>query len=147
MLSRMGIIDYSVKMGCKKDLLSKGMVMNRAGDVFCIATLVGVYPDGIYYTKGIKSPKEAYYCGVYGKGAQDRLDYSNPETRKNFFVTKTDGIVTFVYFFEKTCLYSKEYFFHGRYKYIGHEMIESIDSEHDKEILFHLLFVDRPAIE
>ena len=147
MLSRKDIIDYSVRMGCKKDLLSKGMVMNGAGDVFCIATLVGVYPDGEYYKKGIKSPKEAHYCGVYGKGADGRLDYSNPETRKNVFVTRTDGIKKFVYFFEKTSKYSKEYFFHGRYKYMDHKMIKGIDSEHDEDISFHLSFVDRPIIK
>jgi len=146
MFTRKEIVDYSVTMGCNRDLTQKGMATTPYGDVFCIATLTGAYPDGIYYDKGQKSPKEARYCGVYGKDAPDRLCKWHIETRKNVAVTKTDGVKTFVYLFEKTGLHSKEYFFHGRYKYISPEMINSINPEHKEEILFHLLFIDRPVL-
>lgn len=146
-LTRKEIINYSVRMGCNKDLTQKGMATNYNGDVFCIATLSGVYPDQIYYMREKKSPKDVYYCGVYSMNARNRLDYSNYETRKNIAVTQTDGKERFVYFFEKTRLYSKEYFFHGRYKYISHEIIRSFNPEHKEEILFHLEFHDCPIIK
>ncbi len=146
MFTRNEIIDYSVRMGCNRDLLNKGMATTPFGDVFCIATLSGDYPDEIYYANGILSTKEAHYCGVYGVRAQTRFDQNNYETRKNIAVTKTDGKHKFVYFFEKTGDYSKEYYFHGRYKYIKYEMIKSNNPAHDEEILFHLLFVDRPIL-
>lgn len=50
-------------------------------------------------------------------------------------------------FFEKTEEDLDEYFFHGRYKYIGHRLIPSINPNHKEEILFHLLFVDRPILK
>lgn len=146
--TRDDIINLSVRMGCNRDLMNKGMATTPHGDVFCIATLTGVYENGVYYAKGQKSPKEAFYCGVYSVRSFNRLSYNDYETRKNIAVTKTDGKSSFVYFFEKTEMYSKEYFFHGRYKYIGHDFIESNNPEHaDKEILFHLLLVDRPNLK
>lgn len=147
MFTRRQIIDYSVRMGCNKDLTQKGMVTTPYGSVFCIATLSGVYPDPIYYYNNQKSPNDIYYCGVYGKRALHRLDQWNYETKKNVAVTKTDGLTRFVYFFEKIGIYSKQYFFHGRYKYIDHKIKDSPNEIHDNEILFHLEFVDRPNLE
>jgi hypothetical protein len=146
MFTRREIIDYSVRMGCKRDLAQKGMVVAPSGDVFCIASLNGNYPDHIYYMYNKKSPKEVRYCGVYSVRAGHRLDPWDSETRKNIAVTKTDGKETFVYFFEKTRFLSNEFFFHGRYKYLSHELIPSINPEHKEEILFHLLFVDKPVL-
>ena len=150
MFTRKDIIDYSVRMGCNKDLTMKGMATTPYGDVFCIATLCGEYPDHIYFINGIRSPKEAYYCGVYGNAASSRLDIGNYETRKNIAVTKANGIDRFVYFFEKTSLHSKLYYFHGRYKYVDHEITDNTFADephaHPEDILFHLEFVDRPDI-
>jgi hypothetical protein len=147
MLTRREIIDFSVRMGCGRDLTQKGMVTNRSGDVFCIASLSGGYPDHIYCMYGKKSPKDVHYCGVYSIRARSRLDPWDSETRKNIAVTKTDGEEKFVYFFEKTRFYSNEFFFHGRYKYLSHEIIKSSNPEHKEEILFHLQFVDRPILK
>jgi hypothetical protein len=147
MFTREEIVEYSVRMGCNKDLKNKGMVTTPYFSVFCLATLSGDYPDLIYYKNGQKSPRDVYYCGVYGVRSCHRLDPSKYETMKNVVVTKTDGIEKFVYFFEKTDYSSKLYFFHGRYKYICHEMIQSNNDEHKEEILFHLEFVDRPHLK
>jgi hypothetical protein len=147
MFTRQEIVDFSVKKWCKRELSTKGMVTALSGDVICIATLSGDYPDEVCYLHYQESPKEVRYCGVYGVGAQHRLDPNNHETRKNIAVTKTDGKKKFVYLFEKTELYSDEYFFHGRYKYKDHEFIQSSNPDHEgDEILFHLLFIDIPSI-
>ncbi|MBU1093495.1 MAG: hypothetical protein KKH01_03440 [Firmicutes bacterium] len=108
MLTRSEIVDYSVRMGCNRDLRNKGMATTPYGDVYCIATLT-VYENGIYYAHGQMSPREALYCGVYGINAPDRLCKWHNETRKNVAVTKTDGVKTFVYLFEKTGLHSNVY--------------------------------------
>ena len=147
MFTRREIIDFSARMGCKRDLTQKGMVASLSGDVFCIASLSGDYPDHIYYMNNQISPKEVRYCGVYSIRARHRLDPMDSETRKNVAVTITDGKEKFVYFFEKTGIYTKEFFFHGRYKYIGHELIQNSNPSHENEILFHLLYVDRPIIK
>lgn len=146
-MTRNEIINLSVRMGCKRDLAQKGMVVSPNGDVICIATLTGGYPDGIYYLNNQQSPKEIRYCGVYSIRANTRLDENDSETRKNRAVIKTDGKEKFVYFFEKVNFNSNQYFFHGRYKYIRHELIRSIDPNHREEILFHLSFVDKPVLE
>ncbi len=144
MFTRKEIVDYSVRKGCNKDLLNKGMATTPNGDVFCIATLSGDYDDTKYYSAGIKSPKEILYCGVYSIRAKHRLDEDNYETRKNIAVTETDGIGTFVYFFEKTNKYINQYYYHGRYKFITHYMVTSHNPNHkDGEIVFKLQYVDR----
>jgi hypothetical protein len=147
MLTRREIIDFSVRMGCKRDLTQKGMVTSLSGDVICIASLSGDYPDHIYYMNNQKSPHEVYYCGVYSVRADHRLDPWDSETRKNVAVTKTDGKEKFVYFFEKTGFNSSLYFFHGRYKYLSHKLIPSLNPEHKGEILFQLSFVDKPILK
>lgn len=147
MFTRKEIIDYSVRMGCNRDLTQKGMVTTPYGDVFCLATLREVYPDGVYYRDNQKSPKEALYCGVYGIRAAHRLDPTNYETRKNIAVIETKRNERYVYFFEKTDDYSKEYFFHGRYKYLDHKIIPSDNPDRKEEIEFLLLFVDRPILK
>lgn len=148
MFTRNEIIDYALRMGCNRELKTKGMVVTPLGSVFCIATLSGGYENGVYYKNGIKSPKEVFYCGVYGISSPNRLYREHTETKKNFAVTRTDGITKFVYFFEKTRDKSDDYFFHGRYKYISYKFIESNNPDHiDGEILFHLLFVDRPNLK
>jgi hypothetical protein len=146
MYTRKDIVDFSVRMGCNRDLLNKGMVTNKNGDVFCVATLRGVYPDRIYYMNGIQSPKEALYCGVYGSRAPHRLYIGSYETRKNITLKETDGVERFIYFFERIYTSSKEYYFHGRYKYMDHEMVKSNNPEREEEILFRMLFVDRPDL-
>ena len=147
MITRKEIIDYTVRMGCKRDLVQKGMVVSPSGDVFCIATLNGRYPNGIYYPNDQRSPKEAIYCGVNSIRARNGLDNTDSQARKNVAVTKTDGIDKFVYFFEKIGLQSNQYFFHGRYKYIGYEWVKQFDTRRKDDILFHLSFVDRPNIK
>ena len=69
------------------------------------------------------------------------------ETRKNIAVTKTDGKDKFVYFFEKTETYSDEYYFHGRYKYLSHTLVQNGNPNHKYDIIFKLLYVDRPIIK
>lgn len=147
MLTRKEIIDYTVRMGCKRDLIQKGMVASPSGDVYCIATLSGPYQDGIYYDNGQKSPKDVYYFGVNSIRASDPLDPTDSESRKNIAVTKTDGVDKFVYFFEKTGFRSKEYYFHGRYKYMNSHLKENPDIKRPKDIIFHLIFVDRPVLK
>lgn len=142
MLLRRDIIDISVSIGCSRDLTQKGMVQNEKGDVFCVASFG--YPDGVYFSKGIKSPTVAYYCGVYSIKAKNRLDENNHETKKNIAVTKTDGLSRFIYLYEKIDTTSVEYFFHGRYKYVSYDFITSPNPEHDNEIRFKLQFIDRP---
>lgn len=91
MFTRKEIIDFSIRIWCKKDLVTKGVVAALSGDVICLATLSGEYPDGEYYRRNQKSPNEVYYCGVYSIRAECRLDPRDSETRKNIAVTKTDG--------------------------------------------------------
>ena len=62
MFTRNEIEDFSVRIWCKRDLGTKGMVTSVSGDVICIATLSEDYQNGIYYTRNQKSPKEALYC-------------------------------------------------------------------------------------
>ena len=54
MFTRNEIIDYTLKMGCNRDLKNKGMVVTPLGSVFCIATLSGGYENGVYYKKRYK---------------------------------------------------------------------------------------------
>lgn len=147
MFTRDEITEYSVRMGCNKDLNNKGMATTPYFSVFCIATLKGIYPNHIYYVNNQKSPQIVYYCGVYGIRASHRLDPTNYETRKNVVLKETDGIDKYAYFFEKTGFYSKEYYFHGRYKYVDHSFVESNNKKHKNEILFQLEYVDRPNIK
>jgi hypothetical protein len=146
MFTRNQIINYSLKRGCTRELTQKGMVTTPSGDVFCIATLSGDYPDTIYYHNGLLSPKEVHYCGVYSKNAPNPFAMNNHETRKNVAVTKTDGKTKFVYYFEKTSYSLDQYYFHGRYKYIKDKMIKSNKEDHEFDVLFHLMFVDRPIL-
>lgn len=146
MFTRKELVEYSVKKWCNRDLTSKGMAINPQGDVFCVATLSGDYPNQIYYRNGRLLPKEAYYCGVYCDRAANPFDMNYAETRKNIAVTKTDGKTRFVYFFEKTEEYSDEYFFHGRYKYVDYKHIKPEDPEKKYVLIFHLAFVDSPII-
>ena len=147
MLTRKEIIEYTVRMGCKRDLVQKGMVVSPSGDVFCIATLSGPYQDGIYYANRQLSPKEVHYYGVNSIRAMGPLDITDAEARKNIAVTKTNGVDKFVYFFEKTGFRSKEYYFHGRYKYVNQHLKVNSDINRPKDIIFHLIFVDRPVLK
>ncbi|HAX03007.1 MAG: hypothetical protein A2Y45_06200 [Tenericutes bacterium GWC2_34_14] len=144
LFKREDIVNFSVKIGCKRELHTKGMVVSVLGDVVCLATLSGDYQDQIYYMNGIKSPSEVYYCGAYGNGALSRIDSGNRETQKNSAVTLVNGKTNFIYFFEKIHEDSDFFYFHGRYKYLRYEIVKSYNPEHKEEILFHLLFVDKP---
>ena len=147
MLTRNQIIDYTVRMGCKRELAQKGMVVSPSGDVFCIATLKGPYRNGIYYANGQLSPKEVRYFGVNSLRATGPLDITDAEARKNIAVTKTDGVDKFVYFFEKTGFYTNDFYFHGRYKYISYDLVDNNDENRPQDIIFHLSFVDRPVLK
>lgn len=147
LFTRNEIVDFSVRMWCKRDLTQKGMVLSPSGNVFCIATLSGPYRDEEYYSKGIKSPQKALYYGVNSVRATDPFDVTNSETKKNIAVKKTDGIVRFVYLFEKIDRSSDKYFFHGRYKYITYDIVKNIDPDRHDDVLFHLAYIDRPNIE
>lgn len=146
MFTRQDVVDFTVRKWCKRDLTQKGMVVSLTGDVFCIATLSGGYHDGVYYSKGIKSPVEALYFGVNSLRASGPFDIGDPETRKNIALKLTDGKTKFVYLFERVDNYSDEYFFHGRYRYIKHEFIQYIDINRRADVLFHLSYIDRPKI-
>lgn len=91
LFTRSDIVDFSIKIGCMRELSTKGMVTSVLGDVVCIAALTDFYQNGIYYMHNIKSPTDVYYCGVYGVNAPHRLAENDHETRKNIAVTKTDG--------------------------------------------------------
>lgn len=147
MFTRLEIIDLSVKMWCKRDLTSKGMVVSLSGDIFCIATLSGPYDDGVYFAKGIKSPHEALYFGVNSIRATGPFDINDPDTRKNIAVKKADGKVRFVYLFERVDLSSDLFFFHGRYKYMKDKIIENANPDRHNDVLFYLSYVDRPNIK
>jgi len=139
-MTRQEVIQESIKHGCNKDLVGKGMALSPDGDIFCISSNPKKFADNHFNNVG----GIVEYWGIYPKNFTDPLDPIRAESQKNIAVLKTKDNDRYVYFYVKPNPSTDYYEFYGKYKCSDYELTKNpMDEQNrDNSILFTLRKVD-----